>query len=68
MYGAGATLVAIVGGLLVTRYITFESELQPARERLLSSEARLAEANKGLAEVEDELRTSEIEAHENMTT
>jgi len=60
VWGAGATLGEIVGGLLVTRYITLESELQAARERLLSSEALLAEANTGLAEVEDELRTYQI--------
>lgn len=58
--GAGATLVAIIGGLLVTRYITLESELQAAQERLASAKTRLADAAKDLAEAEAEQHRYEI--------
>jgi hypothetical protein len=60
--GAGATLVAIIGGLLVTRYITLESQLQAANERLLSTEARLDEVNTALAEAQTDLRNYRIAA------
>ncbi|MEV5966131.1 hypothetical protein AB0L70_30460 [Kribbella sp. NPDC051952] len=59
--GAGATLVAIIGGLLVTRYITLESELQASQDRLKSEEARLAEAEDDLRSAKDELRRAEVE-------
>jgi hypothetical protein len=41
---AGATLVAIIGGLLISRYLTIDSEVRGAAQQLASVTARLTDA------------------------
>ncbi len=58
---AGATLVAIVGGLLVARYVTLEAELQAAADRVTETEARLSAAEDSRTAAIAELQSFDVE-------
>jgi hypothetical protein len=55
-----ATLVAIIGGLLVARFVTLDSEQQGAQQLLDDAEGRLATAQNRVHEARQRLRDWEI--------
>lgn len=58
---AGATLVAIVGGLLVSRYVSLESDRQAAQRRVNELTGRLEQARTGQADAVQALNEYDIE-------
>ena len=55
-----ATLVAIVGGLLVARFVTLDTEQQGAQQLLDEAQGRLTTARRRAQEATDSLRSWEI--------
>lgn len=60
---SGATIVAIVGGLLVSRYVTLDGEQRAARRRLDEGLHSLATARSNLSDAEDDLFRAEAFWH-----
>lgn len=60
---SGATIVAIVGGFLVTRYVTLDVEQQAARRRLREAEHELTAAKERLSRAQDDEFSSQTVEH-----
>jgi hypothetical protein len=58
--GASAGLVAIVGGLLVSRFLAIDSEQKAADKRLGLAKAELESADRHLTELQDKLAVEEV--------
>jgi hypothetical protein len=58
---ASAAMVAIVGGLLVARFVTIASEQEGAQRLLDDAEGRLATGRRREGKARDNLRNSDIE-------
>ena len=59
---AGATLVAIIGGLLISRYLGIDSEIRGSKERAAELERATSHADSRLADAEAEYARFRIES------